>query len=426
MIDDAAEPPEARAGHGAPADGATTDGTQVPEDGSWLSAGVVSVGAASFFSDSGHEIATALLPSFLISVLHSSAGALGVVEGLSDALMGVMKLVAGPSANDATRRRRLATGGYIGTAVATGALGLATAVWQAGILRAMAWMARGLRSPARDALLSSLAPSKAYGRAFGVERAGDNLGAVVGPLAAAGLVRWVGIRPAIWCAAIPGVLAAVAITVAAVEARRLPVPERRRSALHLRHLRQAGLMGPMLPIIFFECGNTAVTLLILRATQLLHTDGRSLVTATSLAIVIYAGHNMAAAGAAFAGGHWIDRSSPRAAFATGASLYVLAYGAFAFGPRAWPLLLAAFVLAGCGIGLSETSESALVAGAVPDRLRGSAFGALGGVQAVGDVHSSVTVGLLYAAVSPAVAFAYAAGWMVLSLGASSLLVVSRR
>lgn len=426
MIDNAAEPPEARAGHGAPTDGATTDGTQVPEDGSWLSAGVVSVGAASFFSDSGHEIATALLPSFLISVLHSSAGALGVVEGLSDALMGVMKLVAGPSANDATRRRRLATGGYIGTAVATGALGLATAVWQAGILRAMAWMARGLRSPARDALLSSLAPSKAYGRAFGVERAGDNLGAVVGPLAAAGLVRWVGIRPAIWCAAIPGVLAAVAITVAAVEARRLPVPERRRSALHLRQLGQAGLMGPMLPIIFFECGNTAVTLLILRATQLLHTDGRSLVTATSLAIVIYAGHNMAAAGAAFAGGHWIDRSSLRAAFATGAALYVLAYGAFAFGPRAWPLLLAAFVLAGCGIGLSETSESALVAGAVPDRLRGSAFGALGGVQAVGDVLSSVTVGLLYAAVSPAVAFAYAAGWMVLSLGASSLLVVSRR
>jgi len=399
----------------------------VPENESWLSAGVVSVGAASFFSDSGHEIATALLPSFLISVLHSSAGARGIIEGLSDALVGVMKLVTGPLANDATRRRRLATGGYIGTAVATGALGLATAVWQVVILRALAWMARGLRSSARDALLSSLAPSKAYGRAFGVERAGDNLGAVVGPLAAAGLVRWIRIRPAIWCAAIPGVLAAANITVAAVaavEAHRLPVPERRRSALHLRKLRQAGLMGPMLPIIFFKCGNTAVTLLILPATQLLHADGRSLVTATSLAIVIYAGHNMAAA--AFAGGHWIDRSSPRAAFATGAALYVLAYDGFAFGPRAWPLLLAAFVLAGCGIGLSETSESALVAGAVPDHLRGSAFGVLGGVQAAGDVLSSVTVGLLYDAVSPAVAFAYAAGWMGLSLGASSLLHASRR
>ena len=434
MIDEAAGPAEDQPGLGLPFEGGprasdspvVTGGADMPDDDSWLSAGVVSVGAASFFSDSGHEIATALLPSFLISVLHSSAGALGIIEGLSDALMGVMKLVGGQLANEATWRRRLAAGGYIGTAAATGALGLATGVWQVGVLRALAWMARGVRSPARDALLSSLAPSKAYGRAFGVERAGDNLGAVVGPLAAAGLVRWIGIRPAIWCAAIPGVLAAVAITVAAVEARRLPAPEQRRSAFHLRELRQAGLMRPLLPIIFFECGNTAVTLLILRATQLLSGNGRSLIAATSLAIVIYAGHNVAGAATAFIGGHWIDRSSPRRAFATGAALYVLAYCGFAFGPRAWPLLLAAFVLAGCGIGLSETSESALVAEAAPAGLRGSAFGALGGVQAAGDVLSSVTVGLLYVAVSPEVAFAYASGWMALSLGASSLLVASGR
>lgn len=392
----------------------------------WLSPGIVGVGAASFFSDSGHEIATALLPSFLISVLHSSAGALGIIEGLSDALMGVMKLIGGPLASDTDRRRRLATGGYIGTAVATGMIGLATAVWQVGILRSLAWMARGIRSPSRDALLSSLAPSKGYGRAFGVERAGDNLGAVIGPLVAAGLVRWIGIRPAIWSAAIPGVLAAVAITIAAIEARRLPIPSRQRGSFHLRELRQAGLAGPMLPIIFFECGNTAVTLLILRATQLLHTGGRSLVAATSLAIVIYAGHNVAAAAVALAGGHWIDRSGPRASFATGAALYVLAYAGFAFGPHAWPLLLLTFALAGCGIGLSETSASALVAVTTPDHLRGSAFGALGGIQAVGDVLSSVTVGLLYAAISPEVAFAYAAGWMVLSLAASSLVVRTGR
>ena len=61
-------------------------------------------------------------------------------------------------------------------------------MWQAGLLRAAAWLARGVRSPARDAMLASLAPPEAYGRAFGLERAGDNLGAVAGPLLAAGLV----------------------------------------------------------------------------------------------------------------------------------------------------------------------------------------------------------------------------------------------
>jgi MFS family permease len=237
------------------------------------------------------------------------------------------------------------------------------------------------------------------------------------------LVGWIGIRPAIWCAAIPGVLAAIAITIAAREARRLPATERQQFRFDFQGLKQAGLVKPMLPIVLFECGNTAVTLLILRATQLLHTGGRSLVAATSLAILIYAGHNVFAAGVALAGGHWIDRSGPRIVFGAGAALYVLAYLGFALGSHNWVFLLGAFVLAGSGIGLGETSESALVAQAAPERIRGSAFGALGGVQAAGDVISSVTVGLLYAAVSPEVAFVYAAGWMFLSVGATSWLLV---
>ena len=87
-------------------------------------------------------------------------------------------------------------------------------------MRAAGWAARGLRSPARDMLLTSLTPPAAYGRAFGPERAGDNAGAVAGPLLAAGLVAWAGIRPALLIAVLPGLLAAAAITVAARAARR--------------------------------------------------------------------------------------------------------------------------------------------------------------------------------------------------------------
>ncbi len=53
------------------------------------------------------------------------------------------------------------------------------------MLRAGSWIARGIRSPSRDALLATLAPRAGYGRAYGLERAGDNLGAVAGPLLAA-------------------------------------------------------------------------------------------------------------------------------------------------------------------------------------------------------------------------------------------------
>ncbi|HEX2398756.1 MAG TPA: hypothetical protein VHJ79_01955 [Mycobacterium sp.] len=118
----------------------------------WLTPGVGAVGAASFFSDSGHEITTALLPTFLTSTLGGSAAALGIIDGFSDALVGVMQLVGAPLANDPRKRARAASGGYLGTALATGAIGLASTVWQAGVLRAAAWVSRGLRSPSRDAL----------------------------------------------------------------------------------------------------------------------------------------------------------------------------------------------------------------------------------------------------------------------------------
>ncbi len=109
----------------------------------WLSSGVADVAAASLFSDAGHELATSLLPTFLTATLHSGPAALGAIEGVSDALTGLSKLAGGPLASDPSRRGRLASGGYLGTAIATAAIGLTTAVWQVAILRALAWTSRG-------------------------------------------------------------------------------------------------------------------------------------------------------------------------------------------------------------------------------------------------------------------------------------------
>ena len=397
-----------------------SEATPSDQQRSWLTRGVASVGLASFFSDSGHEIATAVLPTFVVSVLRGSAGVLGLIEGLSDALTGIAKLIGGPLANDTERRRRMATGGYLVTAAATGAIGLAVTVWQVALLRATAWTARGIRTPARDTLLASLATPETYGRAYGLERAGDNLGAVVGPLVASGLVAAVGIRSSIYFAVVPGIFAAVAITAAAREARQRRIAPGARARLQLRALREAGLVRALAPVALFELGNVATTLLILRSTDLLHVHGRSLAAATSLAILLYAAHNAVAAVVAYAGGHWIDRSGPARAFGAGAAVYLIAYATFALPIHSWPLLLIAFSLAGSGIGLAETAQSTLIAQRLPDRLRGSGFGVLGGVQSFGDFASTAAVGALWSLVSPALGFAYAAGWMLLALVAVPL------
>jgi MFS family permease len=389
----------------------------------WLNPGVASVGAASLFSDAGHEMATSVLPTFLTSTLHAGPAALGAIEGVSDALVGLSKLAGGPLANDPRRRGRLASGGYLGTAIATASIGLASAVWQVAILRAVAWASRGIRSPARDMLLTSLAPKSAYGRAFGLERAGDNTGAILGPLLASVLVAVLGIRHVILLAIVPGVFAAIAITIAARQARStLTTVERRRTlTLNIGELRRAGLARALAPAALFELGNLATTLLILRATNLLHADGRSLTAATSVAILLYAAHNGAATFASLGGGHLADRLSPRGVFTAGAAVYVAAYAVFALEQHRWPILLIGFLLAGLGIGFAETAESTVVARLLPEHLRGNGFGVLGLVQSFGDLGATMVAGILWSVFSPSIAFLYAATWMILSVGASGWL-----
>jgi len=90
------------------------------------------------------------------------------------------------------------------------------------------------------------------------------------------------------------------------------------------------------------------------------------------------------------------------------------------------LLGICFVLAGIGIGCGETAESAAVALFAPDRLRGSAFGLLATIQAIGNLAASAIAGVLWTAVSPAAAFIYIAAWMGLALIALAIVALQPR
>jgi MFS family permease len=286
----------------------STQNAAAPEasDHPWLTPGVRGIGTASLLADLGHEVPTALLPSLLTSTLGAPAAALGVIEGVSDGLAGVARLGGGALADDPGRWRAVAVGGYTTTAVLSGLIGAATCVWQVGVLRAGAWAARGLRVPARNALLADVVPAAAYGRAYGFERAMDNLGAIGGPLLALGLVGLVGVRGAILLSIIPGLLAAVAIVYAIRHAPALRARERQPIRLRVRPVLHGRLGRFVAGAAAFEFGNVAATLLILRATELFE-PGRSTDEAAQLALLLYAGYNLAATLASVPAGRVGDR-----------------------------------------------------------------------------------------------------------------------
>ena len=378
-----------------------------------MNPGVRGIGTASFLADVGHEVPSALLPGFVTATLGAPAAILGVIEGVAEGLAGAGRFVGGALADDPGRRRAVAVGGYSATAVLSSLIGVTTSAVQVGVLRGAAWAARGLRVPARNALLADLVPDDSYGRAYGFERAMDNLGAIVGPLLALALVSLTGVRTAIVLSVIPGLLAAAAIVYAIRQVRLPTEAERRRLRIQLRPVLRGPLGRVLVAITAFEVGNVAATLLILRATDLL-TPAHGGDTATQLAIGLYVLYNIAATVTSFPAGGLVDRSGPRRVSMLGIAAFLLAYGLFAVPGAATPLLAGAFTLAGIGIGCVETAEHATVAALAPADIRGSAFGVLATVQAIGNVAASTIAGVLYTVASPTAAFAYLAAWMAIA------------
>lgn len=352
-----------------------------------LTPGVRGIGAASFLSDAGHEVPTALLPSFLTVTLGAPASVLGLIEGVADGLAGVSRFAGGALADDPQRRRTVAVGGYTATAVISGLIGATTAAWQVGLLRAGSWAARGLRVSARNALLADAVPATAYGRAYGFERAMDNLGAVAGPLLALALLAIVGVRTAMLLSIIPGLLAAAAIVYAIRSLPRQTDRPRQPIRVRLRPVLRGSLGRLFVSVSAFEVGNVAATLLILRATELLEprhgTD-----SAAQIAVGLYVAYNVAATIISVPAGHLSDAYGTKRVFGLGVGLFLLAYLAFAFTGPGIAVLALAFVTAGAAIGCVETGEHAAVASDAPSELRGSAFGLLAGVQSLGNLAAS--------------------------------------
>jgi MFS family permease len=382
--------------------------------GRWLTPGVRGIGITSFLADLGHEVPSALLPSLLTSTLGAPASALGLIEGLSDGLAGAARFVGGPLADDPHRRRSAAVAGYASTAVLSGLVGVATSVWQVGLLRAGAWAARGLRVPSRNALLADVVPAASYGRAYGFERAMDNLGAIGGPLLALALVAAFGVRTAIVLSIIPGVLAVGAISYAIRHSPRPTARHRRPLRITVRPVLRGRLGRFLAGVSLFEAANMAATLMILRATDLF-TPGRGHETAVRIAIALYVLYNVAATLVSIPGGRHGDRRGMVRIFGAGVTCFAAAYAGFAFTDANIAILAMAFAAAGLGIGLVETAEHAAVATYAADAIRGSAFGLLAAIQSFGNLAASTVVGALYTLASPTWAFGYASAMMVAAL-----------
>ncbi len=388
----------------------------------WLNRNVVAMGFTSLLSDASHEMATTILPGFL-AVLGVSPAALGAIEGIADSTSSFAKLLSGWFSDRLGRRKSLAVSGYLLTGASKALFALAYGWPLVLVGRTLAWFGRGIRGPLRDAMLANSVPAEARGKAFGFHRAGDTVGAIIGPLLGVWLLAYLHprmtdpsgpFRIIFLLTLFPGLGAGVAFAALVREKRRAPSGSALWATLAgLPHSFRRFLFG----VGIFGMGDFARTLMILAATQLL-APKYGLQHAAEIAGLLYVGHNIVYAASAFPVGALSDRFGRRGLLSLGYSAGALAamgfVAAFYWDVTAALFLLLLFILSGFSIAAEDALESALTADLiVEETTHGTAFGVLATVNGLGDLLASVIVGTLWTAVSPVPAFAYAAILMAL-------------
>jgi len=322
------------------------------------------LGLASLLNDLSSEAIFPLLPMFLAS-LGAPMRFLGLIEGSADALASLVKLVAGRF-SDRGPRRLLVTGGYALPAVARAAIAAALAPWMVLAARLIDRTGKGVRSGPRDALLADSVKPSQRGRAFGVNRSMDHLGAALGPIMAWGLLTLgLSLRGTFAVASLFGAVAPFVLFYRlkdqAVSADRSgPVDARPRGGA-LR----PGFRSYLTVCVIFALGNSSDLFLLVRA----HEVGWS----ASVLSLLWAFHKLVKSLAALPGGALSDRHSRAVVVSAGWCAYALTYLGFGFAHARWQIVVL-FLAYALYHGLAEGAERAIIADLAERGARGRAYG----------------------------------------------------
>jgi predicted MFS family arabinose efflux permease len=350
----------------------------------------------SLFNDLASEMVYPLLPAFITGVLGGSALLVGALDGAADLTSALLKWVSGRLADRPGWRRPLILGGYATAVLVRPLIAVASSAWQVIGFRVVDRVGKGLRTPARDAMIAEVTPVPLRGRAFGLHRAADHFGAVLGSLAAWWFLKHQApVRSVIGWSAVPGI---VAFLVLAGVLRRhhspgVPAPSAGSVASPGRTF-----WMPVLALGAIVLARVPEALLLLRL--------QDLGVAVATIPLVWAGLHIVRTTGSYPGGWVTDRLGAR--WTVGAGSVVFAGVVAALGrPLSEAAAIAVFLALGVVGGLTEAAERATVARLAPVRT-GRGFGAYHATVGLAALPAGLFFGGLYRWAGAPVAFAASA------------------
>jgi MFS family permease len=377
------------------------------------------LGFVSLCMDLSSELVHGLLPVFMTAVLGASMLAVGVVEGIAEATASIVKLFSGVLSDRLGRRKPLVVLGYALAAASKPLFPLAGSVPLVLVARFMDRVGKGIRGAPRDALIADVTPAQVRGAAYGLRQALDTVGAVLGPLAAIGLMVLLAsdIRAVLWVAVVPAILSVVVLVLfvreppAASTAHPNPLSRTALGELTLRYWLVVALGA------VFTLARFSEAFLVLRAQDL----GMALAMVPIVLVVM----NLAYTAIAYQAGLAADKGHRNHLLLWGLIALIAADLVIA-SSASLAALFAGVVLWGAHMGLTQGLLSALVADTAPAPLRGTAFGVFHLVSGVALLAASVLAGWLWSEHGAAATFAAGAAFAATALaGLVTYMYVSR-
>jgi MFS family permease len=331
---------------------------------------VTALGVVSFFTDFSTEMVLGVLPLFIVSSLGASRAILGAIEGSSELTSYAFRMVSGSLSDKVGKRKIFVIAGYSLSTITKPFFAASSGWLDAFVVRFGDRMGKGLRTAPRDALIADSVQESRAGRAFGLHRTIDQIGAIIGPVAAFALLQFMDIRGIFLVSLIPGAIAVLILIffVKEVAVKRSSAAARTTMLSNIDHVIRGNRPFVLLLIItaIFGIGAFNFSFILLLASDLGVED--------NLIPLVYATINVAHTAIGIPSGILADRIGKE-------KVLIIGYSVFAVSSILMLLLsenpLYAYILAavfGLYVGVSETVQRAVIPKYIASELRGTAYG----------------------------------------------------
>lgn len=394
-----------------------------------LSSNVIRLGWVSLLTDISSEMLYPIVPIFITSVLGAPMAALGLIEGLAESAANILKIFSGWWSDQAGKRRPFVIGGYSLSAFSKPLLAFAQFLGWPFVLamRILDRTGKGLRTSARDALIADYTPESQRGKAFGLHRAMDSLGAVLGPLAALFFMskmnssdpaaQALSYRQVFLWAFVPAVLGVIVLFLV----KERPFTARyKKPRFGWKSFNRDFKIFIFINLIF-AIGNSSDVFLIIRAKDLFAGTSNAVVTVI-LAYVLY---NLTYSLGSYPAGMLADRFGSRKVYTFGLLLFSLVYLGFAFNHHpsfVWVL----FAVYGFYTAFTDGVGKAYASKLVQEDLRATGMGVYHMSNGLAAFAASAAAGLLWQSFGFKAAFVYGAAMSLLAVMLFVLLVKGNR